>query len=52
MLAGMKTASKCMEMGNGTMFTPISAAQQCTNSPPIPLNFSVEDVGKGRKIDM
>jgi hypothetical protein len=38
-LAGMKTASKCMGMANGTMFTHISAAQQCTNSPPDSADF-------------
>ena len=39
MLAGMKTVSRCMEMVNGTMFTPTSAAQQCTNSPPDSADF-------------
>jgi hypothetical protein len=29
-----------MGMANGTMFTPISAAQQCTNSPPDSADFS------------
>ena len=37
--AGMKTASRCMEMGNGTMSTHTSAAQQCTNSPPDSADF-------------